>query len=121
MCDVLYLTDSKTHGPELLQTLHVASVESFSHNLVNLLRISRVCLACTKDREDVWLTRLAGFLIQASVDSGTFTKSNTAQIEMRHDQLQNVLEGYSIITNNMHIPKKSLEGLLIKKLCVMIG
>jgi hypothetical protein len=37
MCDVLYLTGLKTHGPELLQTLHIASIESFSYNLVNLL------------------------------------------------------------------------------------
>jgi len=37
MYDVLYLTGSKTHGPELLQTLHMASTESFSYNLVNLL------------------------------------------------------------------------------------
>lgn len=85
MCDVLYLTGSKTHGPELLQTLHVASVESFSYNLVNLLRISRPHLAYIKDREGVRLTRLAGFVIRAGVDSGAFTKSNSAQIEMRHD------------------------------------
>ena len=63
----------------------MASVESFSYNLVNLLRISRIYLACTKDREDVWLTRLVGFVMRASVDSGAFTKSNSAQIEMRHD------------------------------------
>lgn len=37
MYDVLYLTNSKTHGLELQQRPHMASIESFSYNLVNLL------------------------------------------------------------------------------------
>ena len=70
----------------------------FHRILINPLEISRVQLGCTKDREDAWLTRLAGFVI-----------------------LQIVLEAYLIITKNMHAPVKNLEGLLINKPCVMIG